>query len=166
MAAALAPLMSPVAGAFLGIAGVAVAYAGPSAHCTRGVAIAVVATAPIVLVSASFGEPVRFPFRGGHFLVTVAVLLLVAVSSRSRIVRCASIAGVAAACVVFLVPNPLGGNYVRLAQIVAVPLAVIALAHVRKAMLVPFVVCLAGAVCWSVQPGLVAAVEWSGDASV
>jgi hypothetical protein len=33
-------------------------------------------------------------------------------------------------------------------------------------MLLPFTLCLAGAVCWSVQPGLVAALEWSGDASV
>jgi hypothetical protein len=166
VAAVLAPLISPVAGAFLGLAGIAVAFAAPTAERWRGIAIAVVATAPVVLVSAMFGEPVWFPYRGGHFVVTVAVLALVAVSSRVRTVRYASIAGAVAACAVYVVPNPLGGNYVRLAQIVAVPLAVIALAHVRKAMLVPFGLCLAAAVCWSVQPAVVAAVEWGGDASV
>jgi hypothetical protein len=68
--------------------------------------------------------------------------------------------------VVFLVPNPMGGNFVRLVQIVAVPLVVTAGPSVRRALRTPFVLFVVVALGWSLRPGVVAALRQSGDASV
>jgi len=166
LAAALSPMVSPVSGVFLAIAATAVVFAGQWRRRWEGVAIAAAATAPLAVVGVMFAEPVVFPYRGGHLALTVAVLLLVAAAIRVPSVRHAALAGTAAACVLFVWPNPLGGNYVRLAQIVAVPMAVLGLAHVRRLLLLPFCTCLTVAVAWSIHPGVVAAVEWRGDPSV
>ena len=66
----------------------------------------------------------------------------------------------------FVIPNPLGGNFVRLVQIVAVPLAVAALASVRRSLLAPCAVAVACALMWSLYPAVVAAADWWGDESI
>jgi hypothetical protein len=119
----------------------------------------------MALVTVLFGDSGWFPFRGGHFVATVATLMLAAAVPR-RTVRVAAAAAIAMAAVVFLVRNPLGGNFVRLPQIVAVPIAVSAFPTVSKRWRAPFAVALTAGIAWSVHPGVVAAVEWWGDESI
>ena len=166
VAAVSAPLVSPVAGAFLGLAASGAALTFGTIRRWQAVTVATASTAPIVIVSVAFGERIVFPFRGGHFVICMAVLLLTAFVLRRPAVRRAAFVAAAAATAVYIVPNPLGGNYVRLAQIVAVPLAVIGLEGVGKRLLVPVTLCTAAAISWSLHPGVVAAVEWWGDESV
>ena len=71
-----------------------------------------------------------------------------------------------AAVVVFFVPNPMGGNFVRVGQIVAMPLAVAAVPAGGCSFRAPLVVVLVAAVVWSIQPGVMAARDWWGDESV
>jgi hypothetical protein len=173
-AAFLVPLTSPVAAVFLIIAAAAVVAGGvpgvraPTvrADSLRAVAITIAAGLPLAVNAALFGEPGWFPFRGDHFLMSLIVLSLVVFAARRRVVRIAAALSIAAAVVTFLVPNPLGGNYVRLAQIVAVPVAVAALPSVRRGLVAPFVLALAIGFGWSLQPGVVAGVEWWGDDSI
>ena len=173
-----APMVSPVAGAFLALVSASVAIAratwrrgpiedrrGLRAGVRHALAITVAATAPIAAVTLFFGDSGWFPFRGDHFAATLITLAMVAAIPR-RTVRVAAGVAMVTASVVFLVPNPLGGNFIRLPQIVAVPLAVLAVPAVSKSWKLLFVVAVAGGVVWSVQPGVVAAVEWWGDGSI
>jgi hypothetical protein len=81
------------------------------------------------------------------------------------VVRFAAVVGVAAAVVVFVVPNALGGNFARFAQIVAFPLFVTA-APVRRALRIPFVLLVVIGLGWSLRPGVDAALRQRADESV
>ena len=174
VAAFLAPLVSPVAAVFLAIASTAVALAtwprskrSPTARTTMREALAITALRRHRSLSRQCCSAIRVGSRSAaitswHACVTLA---LVAAGIGSRVVRFTAMLAMLAAGVLFLVPNPLGGNFVRLAQIVAVPIAVAALPSVRRALLVPFTVALLVGFGWSLQPGVVAAVEWWGDES-
>ena len=142
-AAAVAPLASPVAGVFLAIAAAAVASTTRRREAT---AIALAATAPLVTVALLFGEAGRFPFRGVHFAVSVATLALLAALTRSRIVRCGAVLAILTAVTLFVVPNPMGGNFVRICHMVAIPLAVAAVPGVRSSLRAPLVIALVTAV--------------------
>jgi hypothetical protein len=70
---------------------------------------------------------------------------------------------------VFFVPNPLGGNFLRLAQMVAVPLAVAVAPEARRfGRRVPALAVAVAVIgtLWSMQPGVDAAQDWIGDASI
>jgi hypothetical protein len=162
-AAFVTPLTSPVAGVFLAIAAAAVALTTRRREAT---AIALATTAPLVTVALLFGEPGQFPFRGFHFAASVATLCLLAAVSSSRIVRCGAILATLTAIMLFVVPNPLGGNFVRVCHMVAIPLSVAAVPAVRRSLRAPFVIALVAAVAWSLQPGVIAARDWWGDESL
>ena len=162
-AALMTPLASPVAGVFLAIAAAAVALA---TRRREAMAIAVATTAPLATVALLFGEPGRFPFRGFHFAASVVTLCLLAAVTRSRIVRSGALLATVTAFVLFVVPNPLGGNFVRVCHMVAIPLAVAAVPAVRRSLRAPLVIVLVAAVAWSLQPGVIAARDWWGDESL
>jgi hypothetical protein len=162
-AALLTPLASPVAGVFLAIAAAAVALATRRREAT---AIAVATVAPLVTVTLLFGGPGRFPYRGFHFAASVVTLALLAIVTESRIVRWGAVLAAVTAIALFVVPNPLGGNFVRVCHMVAIPLAVAAVPAVRRSLRAPLVVVLVAAVAWSVQPGVIAARDWWGDESL
>jgi hypothetical protein len=129
VAAVLTPLASPVAGVCLVIAAAAVA-----AECWKGrrsvrraVAIAGASAVPLGLTSVLFGSPGWFPFRGGHLVISIMVLAGAALTVRVRVVRIGACLAIAVSLALYVLPNPLGGNFIRLAQIVAVPLAVAAI---------------------------------------
>lgn len=174
VAAALTALISPVAAVFLAIAATSVALAGVRRGSSvadrtivfQAVSIAVATSAPLVVTSALFGESGRFPFPGGSFVLSVLTLSLVAVAIPNRAVRFTAAVGAATAGVVFLVPNPMGANFVRLAQIVAVPLVVTAVPSVRRALRVPVVLFIVVGLGWSLRPGVVAAIRQRGDPSL
>jgi hypothetical protein len=162
-AAVVTPLVSPVACVFLAIAAAAVASV---TRRGQAMAIAAATTVPLIAVALLFGEPGRFPFRGSHFTASMLALALLAAVTGSRIVRSAAILAIFTAITLFVVPNPLGGNFVRVCHMVAIPLAVAALPGVRRSLRAPLVIGLVALVAWSVQPGVIAARDWWGDESL
>ena len=162
-AAVTTPLASPVAGVFLTIAACAVAL---TTRRREAAAIAVATATPLVTVALLFGEPGRFPYRGIHFAASIVTLALLAAVTTSRIVRWGAILAAATAITLFVVPNPLGGNFVRVCHMVAIPLSVAAVPALRRSVRAPVVVVLVAAVAWSLQPGLIAARDWWGDKSL
>lgn len=163
VAAVATPLASPVAGAFLVLAAAAVALVTRRRQATT---IACAAAAPLVVLSLLFGEPGRFPFRGGHLVMALVTLGLLAATTTSRIVRTAAVLAIATAVVLFVVPNPLGGNFVRVCHMVAIPLAVATAPAVRRSLRAPLVIALIAGIGWSLQPGVIAARDWWGDESL
>jgi hypothetical protein len=117
------------------------------------------------MASLLFGEPGRFPFRGVHFAMTVVTLVLLVVITTSRIVRTAAVLCIGTAVVLFVVPNPLGGNFVRVCHMLVIPVAVATAPAVRR-LRAPIVVVLVTAIAWSLQPGVIAARDWWGDESL
>ncbi len=125
-------LSSPVAGMFLAIATTALA-----ADCAAGthrpwrsasvripVLTAIAAAAPIGVTAVLFRSPGVFPFRAGHLLgiALTGVGLIILFAKRHRAVGIAAALMVGLAVPLFLIPNPLGGNLVRLPTIFAGPI--------------------------------------------
>jgi hypothetical protein len=169
-------LTSPVAGAFLLLAATAVlvrslwspAGAGLDRRPTPAiVGVIVAAGVPIVATVVLFGDEGVFPFRAGHLVVALAVCVLVLARTPFAVVRVAAVLLATAMLGVFVVPNALGGNVVRVVQIVGVPLAVAWSPRVRgaRARLARLVVGGA-AVGWALLPGVVAVAAWGGDPTV
>lgn len=170
-AAGIASMASPVAGVLLALVAAAVLVdptrRDHSRRVDRPIALAVVAAslAPIVVANVLFEVPGTFPFRGGHFVVSMSVLGAAARWSRCTIVRVAAVLVGVVSSTVFVVPNALGGNIVRLAQIVGVPLLVVALGdHARRHRLGLGLTAVLG-VGWSLSPAVVATAASLGDPS-
>ena len=93
-------------------------------------------------------------------LLTTAGLLVA-----NRVVRIGVVIAVLASVVVFAVPNPLGGNLVRLTQFVVVPVALLGVGTVRRRVRPAAVALLLAATAWSASFGVVAALDGTGDPS-
>ena len=129
-AAVLASLSSPVAAGFLAIT--LCAWLAPSVHRTgwRGLrspiaALVLAAVAAPVAIAVAFPEGGTFPFRGAE-LVLIIVVIAIALTVMPRqltAVRWGFAASALVAIPLFFVPNPLGGNLVRLALVGAPILA-------------------------------------------
>jgi hypothetical protein len=126
IAAALTALASPVAGAFLALTGVSVGLAGAR---VEGAALATPAAAVTVALGLAFPTVGEAPFVLSSF---VAIPLLVAgglllVPPEHRALRIGVVLYGLAALAAFAVPNPVGGNVVRLGALFAGPLAALVL---------------------------------------
>lgn len=170
-AAALVPLASPVAAVFLAIAATGwLIDALIARRRTRADAIAagvaMAAVLPLAVFAVSFGSEGRFPFRGDQAAFSIALIALLAILTRQRAIRMGAIIAAAASIVVFVVPNPLGGNFLRLTQFVVVPLVIVALGAVRAERRWVSIGLILVAVGWSVQFGAISAIAWQGDQSV
>lgn len=174
--AVLTPLASPVAAIFLGIAAGAVAVdrlrhvrAGrvhPHRSALRiAIGVGIGTAIPLLVIALLFGSVGRFPFRTGHFVGSLVVLAFLAWRSNSATVRAASVLTAAVSVVAWTIPNPLGGNFLRLAQLVGVPLGIIAVASVEERWRRWFALLAVVGVGWAVAPGVQAIVAWSGDES-
>jgi hypothetical protein len=169
-------LASPVAGAFLALGASSVGLSALRRSVDRttrhdrmvsACAIVACATVPIAVTSLTFGGEGRFPFRAGHLAVTLTAIVLVGRFVPTIEVRVGCALAAASAVGLFVLPNAMGGNFVRLAQIVGVPLLVAGLASTRKGKRSLSALVATGAVVvWSVSPGVVAAATWHGDRSV
>lgn len=135
-ALALAPLTSlasPVAGAFVALACLAWALAGPA----RGwpVALTIGSLAPIALLVVVFPEGGSQPFDASAFYPALAGVLLIAVliPPEQRLLRIGALLYAAALTASYVLPTAVGGNVDRLGALVAGPLAACVLAggHVR-----------------------------------
>jgi hypothetical protein len=134
LAAAACPLASPVAGAFL--AGVVAAglWERGERISRAAIAAAVVALVLTVAPNLAFPEPGRFPFVWSSYIAVPiwcagALFLTWRAEGEARLRRVVIGYGLAAT-LVFLTPNALGGNAVRLGALFGGPiLAAVLLSH-------------------------------------
>lgn len=117
---------SPVAGAFLALAGSAVALTAPARRA--GLALVAAAGATIVVLVVAFPEGGRQPMSLGAvcaiagFSLALAVLL----PARERTLRVGALLYLLAGLAAFLVATPMGSNVARLGATFAGPLLIIA----------------------------------------
>jgi hypothetical protein len=122
----LASLASPVAGAFLALAFLAWALAGP-ARAWPG-ALTVVTLAPIGLLVLVFPEGGSQPFVASAFYPALAAVLAVGALMRQRALRIGGALYALALIGSYVVPTAVGGNVDRLGALATGPLAACVLA--------------------------------------
>lgn len=133
-AAAACPLASPVAGAFLAGALLAATWERGRRLNRTAIAAALVALVLTVVPNLAFPEPGRFPFVLSSFVAIPvwcagALFLTWKADGEARLRRVIVGYGLAST-LVFLTPNALGGNSVRLGALFGGPvLAAVLLAH-------------------------------------
>ncbi len=139
----LTALASPVAGAFLALAFLAWAIAGPA----RGwpLALTIAALAPIALLTLAFPEGGAQPFVASAFFPDlVAVLILAALigseqgNTAIHMLRIGTLLYALALTGSYLIPTAVGGNVDRLGALITGPLAACVLAgstHSRRRLL-------------------------------
>lgn len=134
--AALAALASPVAGLFLGLAGVALAL---TADRAGGAALALPAAAAILALNLAFptGGEQPYPFSTFVAIPVFAALALWLLPREQRALRVGIALYAAFALAVFVVPTPIGSNVARLGALFAGPVAALALIR-RPALLALF----------------------------
>jgi hypothetical protein len=158
------PLLSPVAGAFLVIALIAWAFTATPPDQRSLVALAVVSALPLVALGIAFPDPGTFPYWGEDFLVTSVVCLLglVFVPRALRALRLGLVLYGLAAVILFVVPNPVGGNFGRLCALFAPALVLVLGATYRRfgitALAIPLLV-------WQWSPAMAAVTADRVDAS-
>jgi hypothetical protein len=118
---------SPVAGFFLLLVGGALFLVGDR---RQGTALAACAAAPIAVMALAFPGAGTEPFALSSLLGALGVTLLVylVLPKRERLLRCATVLYAGAILCSFVIPNAMGGNVVRLGNLVAGPLVLLALA--------------------------------------
>lgn len=163
------PLASPVAAAFLAVAAVSVAIdrvRPRAAGAGRAVAVAAASSVPVLVMAAVYRSPGWFPFRGEQLVYAVIACTFVILVARHSVVRIAATLTIVISVGIFLVPNPLGGNFLRLVQLAAPSLVIASLPGVRRKLARPLAWLVVAGVAWGVEPGVVAALAWIGDDSV
>jgi hypothetical protein len=117
--ALLASATSPVAGLFLGLAGVALAIAG---RPLGGLLIAVPAAIPLTLAAGLFGDGGWMNIGSTDAVRAIVTSLVVALLVPHRAVRVAGVLSAAGVLAAALVHTPVGLNATRLVTMFALPL--------------------------------------------
>jgi hypothetical protein len=116
----LAPLASPVAGLFLGVAGGALFLSG---RRRDGLRLAVSAMVPTVAVSLAFGNGGYQTFAGKQALVSFLVCFAVAgLCWRRPVVRWGALLSAGLVGAAYLLPSPVGTTATRLPELFAAPI--------------------------------------------
>src|SRR6185437_12335009 len=137
--AILTPLGSPVAGAFLALAAVSLALTsdrrvGPLLVAAGGIV-------PTILLAAAFPEGGSQPYALMAFLpvpMTMAIFLLLAPRDERALRLGALLYGIVAV-LAFVIPTPLGGNWSRLGELFAGPVALCGLLALRRDLARPLI---------------------------
>jgi hypothetical protein len=131
--AVLCALASPVAGAFLALAFLAWAVAGPARAWPLGLTVA--ALAPVGLLVIAFPEGGVQPFVASAFYPGLAAVLVVGalIPSEQRVLRAGALLYAVALIGSYLLPTAVGGNADRLGSLIAGPLAACVLAGAARA---------------------------------
>ena len=168
--AAASALSSPLAGFFLLLAGFTWAF---DAGWRRALPLAGAAAGPAMsVVVGGSGGPFPFPWTGllNFMIFVVATLLLV--PRRYTLMRRFVLVYAIVAMASFVVPNPIGGNVIRLGQLFAVPAAFWTAVRVRTAgrrglrkAAAAVLIGLIPALAWQFYPIGTAAADASGDPS-
>jgi hypothetical protein len=120
--AVLAPLASPVAGLFLGVAGGALFLSGGR---RVGVTLAVSALVPTVAVALAFGNGGYQTFAAKQALISLLVCLAVAgLCWRRAVVRGGALLSAVLVAAAYLLPTPVGSTATRLPELFAAPMIV------------------------------------------
>jgi hypothetical protein len=140
----LAPLASPVAGLFLGVAGGALFLSG---RRRDGVWLAVSALVPTIAVSLAFGNGGYQTFAGKQALMSLLACLGVAgLCWRRPVVRWGALLSAVLVVAAYAVPTPVGTTATRLPELfaapvilaaAAIPLGVLIAATVSVVLLLP-----------------------------
>lgn len=174
VAGAACALSSPVAAAFL--AGVLLAGTLPRDRRTHLAAIwvACLALALVIVPNLAFPESGQFPFAFSSYVAIPlwcggALLLTRGLAGEERQLRRVLIAYLLAATVLWLAPNPMGGNTVRLGALFGGPiLAAVMLAHrprLSRASVMLLSLALAGGLYWQVTASVNQIARSVGDPS-
>lgn len=162
MLAAACSLASPLAGFFLLMAGVAWA---PEIGWRRALPLSAAGAGTVLsLVVGGSGGPFPVPWEGLLSLLLFSTATRVLVHRRHSAVPRFLVIYAAAAVVSFVIPNPVGGNITRLAQLLAAPVAFWILARYRKAITVLAIGL--PALFWQLYPVGSAAARAAADPSV
>jgi hypothetical protein len=139
--AILCPLGSPVGGAFLALAAVAVLLTADTGHRRGPLLVAIAGIAPTILLSAAFPEGGSQPYALLAFLPVVVVMaaFIVLLPREERTLRVGAAIYAAAAIAAYVISTPLGGNASRLGELFAGPVALCALLATRRAWARPIV---------------------------
>ncbi|HEY7456524.1 MAG TPA: hypothetical protein VH703_04535 [Solirubrobacterales bacterium] len=173
-AGAACALSSPVAAAFL--AGVLLAGTPPRDRRANLAAIwvACLALALVLVPNVAFPESGQFPFAFTSYMAIPlfcagALLLTQRLAMPERQLRRVLVAYVLAATVLWLAPNPLGGNAVRLGALFGGPvLAAVMLAHrprLSRPKLLLLALALAGGLYWQLTASVNQIARSVGDPS-
>ncbi|MFL5826898.1 MAG: hypothetical protein ACJ76V_10275 [Thermoleophilaceae bacterium] len=173
--AVLTPLASPVAGAFLGLAGAAHALQSRrerSEAWTEGLAVAAAALLPPLILSAAFPEGGHQPYALAAYLPAplAALGFLVLLPRRESTLRIAAMLYLISATAAFAIATPMGSNTARLGALFAGPLAACVLAGAppgrsRTAAIAALTALLVPLAYWQWSPAVRAVSETVGDHS-
>ena len=118
----LAPLASPVAGLFLGVAGGALFLSG---RRPAGVTLAVSAMVPTIAISLAFGNGGYQTFAAKQALVSLlACLAVTGLCWRCAVVRWGALLSAVLVAAAYLLPTPVGTTATRLPELFAAPVVV------------------------------------------
>ncbi|HEY1854253.1 MAG TPA: hypothetical protein VGG40_06650 [Solirubrobacterales bacterium] len=177
VAAAACALASPVAGAFL--AGVVLAGSSERGRRPNPVALGTAALALVLTVAPNlaFPEPGQFPFAWSSFIAIPfwcggALILTDGLRGEERQLRHVVVGYLLASTVLFLVPNALGGNAVRLGALFGGPVLAAVLLSRRPRPTVPswfyvavLAVTMTGSLYWQVTASVSQISRAVGDPS-
>jgi hypothetical protein len=177
LAAAACPLASPVAGAFLG--GVLIAGAVERGRRPNRVALAAggLALALVLVPNLAFPEAGEFPFVFSSYVsiplwVAGAMILTQGVRNEERQLRRVLVAYLLAATVIWLLPNAMGGNAVRLGALFGGPVLAAVLLSRRPQPTVPnwffaplLALAIAGSLYWQLTASVAQIARSVGDPS-
>lgn len=118
----LAPLASPVAGLFLGVAGGALFLSGQR---RAGLTLGVSALVPTVAVGLAFGNGGRQSFAEEHALMGFLICLAMAgLCWRLPVIRWGALLSAGLVAAAYVLPTPVGTNATRLPELFAAPIIV------------------------------------------
>jgi hypothetical protein len=170
LAAAASALSSPVAAVFLAGVTAVGALARRAPPNRAALAVAVVSAIPIVLLNLVFPDESQQPFSFAAFFPVIlyggATIYLTRGVPEERRFRFVVVAYVIATAVVWLLPNPLGNNVIRLPSLFGGPLLLaILLARRPRVPVVVAVLILATAAFWQFLAPARDLIRSTGDAS-
>lgn len=177
LAAAACPLASPVAGAFL--AGVVIAGAVEPGRRPRYLALGAGALALFITVvpNVAFPEAGEFPFAASSYVAIPlwcagALVLTQGVRTEERQLRRVLVAYVLGSTAIFLLPNAMGGNAVRLGALFGGPVLAAVLLSRRPRPAVPkwifapvLALAIAGSLYWQLTASVAQIARSVGDPS-
>lgn len=152
--AALTSMTSPLAGAFLLIAGIAMSAGMPWRRVVPYGAAVIGLTPALVLGGAAGAEPCPWQAVLAPLGVAAGILALVPRDGTAtqrglyRFAWCYLSCGVAA----FVIPDPVGGNVARLAWLIALPLACWLLPAAPRRRIVAALVAVVASMAWTLVP--------------
>ena len=122
-----------------------------------------------LLIAQLGGDGGRFPFPGYMltYLLLLAVGLLIVIPSRLTAARRGVVLYGVACVVLFIVPNPVGGNLARLASLIAAPLVLLGATAVRRRTVPVVTAIMLGLLFWQTLPvgGAIAASRHDASSS-